>query len=182
MRPLDITLADPDNGMQRRWSFVGEYEDFVARIGAIVGPAIPDVLYTLAIRSDAWGTLYFNYRNPWGPVVDDLQRASTWRSPSEVWTWWQSRKGDDTRLVEVIRTDTGEVVEVSEPFKGHASDTVYYALAVRSEGFGTLYVNSRLPRGVMTSDRKWALLWTDPDQARAAPGRPPCASQAKRSA
>ena len=119
MRLLEITLADLDGCGQKRWTFAGEHAHAVAKIEAIIrasqGHAGPAVTYTLAIRSEVFGSLYVDIRRAHGPRTDDLKWASHWHEPAPAWAWWEKHKGDDTRLVEVIRVDTGEVVEVGEP-------------------------------------------------------------------
>ena len=118
MRLLEITLADQDGCGQRRWAFAGEYEFVAAKITALIrasmGSAAASVAYTLAIRSEAWGSLYVDSRRPHGPRVDDLKWASHWTAPAPAWAWWQKHKGDDTRLVEVVRADTGDRVAFGE--------------------------------------------------------------------
>ena len=119
MRLLKITLDDLDGGPQKRWTFAGEHAHAAARIEAMIrlskGPAGPAVTYTLAIRSEVWGSLYVDSRRPHGPMTDDLGKASRWATTERAWAWWEKHKGDDTRRVEVVRADTGEVVEVGEP-------------------------------------------------------------------
>ena len=118
MRLLEITLADLDGCGQRRWALAGEYEFVAAKIEAMIrastGHAAASVAYTLAIRSEVFGTLFVDSRRPHGPRVDDLKWASHWSEPAPAWAWWQKHKGDDTRLVEVVRADTGDRVAFGE--------------------------------------------------------------------
>ena len=117
MQLLKITLVDMDNGAQRRWAFAGEYDAVATEIEAMtLAAADPaEVLYALAIRSEAWGTLYVDSREPNGHRVADLKRAFRWRDSTAARAWWEGHKGDDTRLVEVVRVDTGERVEADSP-------------------------------------------------------------------
>ena len=118
MRLLEITLADLDGCGQKRWTFAGDHAAVVAKVEAMIrastGPARPAFVYTLAIRSEVFGTLFVDSRRPHGPRVDDLKWASHWHEPAPAWAWWQKHKGDDTRLVEVVRADTGDRVAFGE--------------------------------------------------------------------
>ena len=118
MRLLEITLVDQDGCGQKRWTFAGEPNAVIAKIEAMIrastGHAAASVAYTLAIRSEVFGTLYVDARRHHGPRTEDLQWASRWSDPASAWAWWQKHKGDDTRLVEVVRADTGERVAFGE--------------------------------------------------------------------
>ena len=115
---LEITLADQDGCGQKRWTFAGEPNAVIVKIEAMIrastGHAAASVAYTLAIRSEVFGTLFVDSRRPHGPRVDDLKWASHWSEPAPAWAWWQKHKGDDTRLVEVVRADTGDRVAFGE--------------------------------------------------------------------
>ena len=115
---IQITLADLDGCGQKRWTFAGDHAAVVAKVEAMIqastGPAKSAFIYTLAIRSEVFGKLYVDARRPHGPRTEDLQCASLWNEPALAWAWWQRHKDDDTRLVEVVRADTGDRVAFGE--------------------------------------------------------------------